>query len=190
MRRITIGIIISCIITMVSCATHKPDWPQYVYDSIWIPKQANAIRYAHEGVYKVFYKIDVCYPAKELIDEMVTAMTTKGWKRLDFDPLRDPEKIPLSHMRSSGKQWSYGLDMDYGKVYGWKECWEDKKGNVVSYAFKYKLQSGKSIENTCSLNAYTSFISHVDLQTLLKLFRETPIVVPENVGIGDDHIKR
>lgn len=176
--------IIPClgIIALVSCGTHKPDWPQQVWDGIWIPKGAQITRYAHEGIYKVFYNIDVCYPANGLIEEMANVMTAKGWVRLTFDPLREPEKVPLSHARAPGDQWGRGLDMDYGEVYGWKDAWWDNKRNVVAYTFKYKPGNGQSIENTCSLTAYSSYTSEEDLQALLKLFRETPVVIPEKEG--------
>lgn len=179
MRIIRTAVLAWCVVSLVGCASHQPNWPQHVYEGIWIPKQAKNIRYSYEGIYKVFYDISVCYPAKELIDEIVKVMTSRGWTRLESDPLRAPEKIPLNHSRTPSDQWNYGLDIDYGRVYGWKESWQDRKGNIVSYALKYKPAGGEAIETTCSLAVYTNYMSQDSLERLIKAFQETPVAVPK-----------
>jgi hypothetical protein len=178
MRIIIFRVILFLIIILsTNCIAQKPawpprDWPQNVIVNIWIPKDADIVRYDHHGVYSVLYTTKVCYPAKNMIDEMVHVQTTKGWRRLIFNPINSPDKLILNHAKKSGGEWSYGVDKDGSEGGGWHEFWEDNKNNIVEYYFSYKLKRGEFINNACLLSGQAKYIPADYLHKLLKVIEE------------------
>ena len=176
---------IAATLTLVcSCAACKADtdfpldWPQMVRDSLWLPQGSMIERHSHRLSYDVYHRISVCYPATALIDEMVTTMTERGWKRLDYDPVNPGTKVPLNHAMTPSPQWDAGLLQDFSEVYGWGEFFQDKNGNIAEYVLQYRLAKGQTIEKACTMTGVSSFIYRDDLQFLLRVFEKMPVIPP------------
>ena len=112
-----------------ACIAPKPawpphDWPANVVSNMWIPKDVKTLIYDQRELYLVTYTADACYPAKNLINDMVNTMTMKGWERLDNDPL-NPSGGKLNHTIDPEGKWNSGLDKDMLKRYDWREFWKD-----------------------------------------------------------------
>jgi len=136
-------------ILLISCQTKQPNWPHYIMTSLWVPQGAKDVHYyTLGGSYQVKFNTNECYPGKSFIQAMVGAMTSEGWRRLDYYSL-DP-KIKLNHARVPGGLWSSFVDRDGKKVYQWIDEWEDSKRNVVTYGLKY-FGKYEVPENSCGL---------------------------------------
>lgn len=136
------------ILTCFGFAQSRQDWPQYVSDSIWMPKATKDARYSiFQASYQVVYRAHICYPAKAMIADMVQSMTSKGWKRLEYDPLNPGRKLTFT-TPSGAMSWS---------GYPWTEYWRDKAGNIIFYQYSYDIRgpSPESLDNelqrSCSL---------------------------------------
>ncbi len=169
-----------CLIVALSagCVTKAPEWPPYVVDNMWIPKNALVGTRDSRSSYKVFYTVNMCYPAKDLISEMAKTMTAKGWRRLSLDPVNPSIELKLNHALGPDGNWSHGVDPNMVAGYDWREFWEDGDKNVIHYVFKYKLGENEHIENACTLSGYTSYMSAEQVHALLKAFQEMPITPP------------
>ncbi len=123
----------------------KPDWPNYIVRSLWIPEEAREIRYyTLPENYQITSEMNVCFPAANIIEEMVNDMTNKGWKRLEFDFLNPEIKIKLHHARpydSLPLKWGHFSTQDGMNAYQWIEDWEDPQGNIIRYALGYRSKN-------------------------------------------------
>lgn len=139
------------------------DWPQYVRDSIWFPDAPRELDYTlFNGSYQVDYHAKVCIPTMKVkIEQMVQAMTARGWKRLSIDPLNPPRKLPHSQESEDPRLSKHGWDWGMGAA--WEEYWQDKLGNTILYRFGYqtKRERGQPFPMTpvdpCSVNGWAFF---------------------------------
>ena len=144
------------VLLLISCQKKQPDWPRDIITSMWVPEEARKVNYyTHEGTYQVKYKIDECYPAKKVIETIISEMKKKGWKRLEFDSLNP--KIKLNHARPPDGMWSDFSDQEGNNISQWIEDWEDAQKHVVRYGLRYQTRS-KVNENTCSLEVVVVFL--------------------------------
>ena len=141
------------------CEAKAPSWPPEVLASIWLPKGAEDIHYEEfGGNYQVFFRVLVCYPASEAIEDMVSAMNSRGWKRMKDDPLNPG--LPLrgaTHHPNSG--WNLVIDNENGVVRyyrGWLEYWEDPSGNLLQYRFTLRSDAD-DLAKTCDLGVFVNY---------------------------------
>jgi len=161
---------VTCFImlTCFGCKVEDQQWPQSVINSLWVPSEAQIEKKYHEGSYTIEYAARVCYPAKDVIDEMVKAMISKGWKRLGYGPLNP--SVPLNHVLN---KWNRGLDKNYRVEYGWIEFWEDNEKNIVEYRFVYQPAKGDIIiGEDCSLRGIISYIPRDVVNAMLDKIKE------------------
>jgi hypothetical protein len=149
------AVLLFAVVTLLGCTGSKEIWPEEVLNSLWVPKGAQVVERYHRGFYKLTYRLRVCYPAKDITDDMENLMTTKGWVRMPYDPLNPPPTLPDS---SLGK-WHQSFDKDNRSIYGRREFWEDKEKNVISYRFTYEPQKRNDIANneSCSLTGISTY---------------------------------
>jgi len=143
------------LIAFVKChAADNAAWPRYVQKSISIPKQAVNVKYQlFKGSYQVVYNANVCFPAKDFIDNTAKAMIDTQWERLIYDPLNPGSKLSYAtdkDTKGGGTWWS---------TYPWKEFWKDGAGNIVYYQFSYDVDGPfpEAVQNACSLKGFVIF---------------------------------
>ncbi len=178
-----IALIFTMVITL-GCSAQKSawppaDWPPYVISSLWIPPEVKTVRYDPQQLYMAIFTADVCYPAKNLIADMINTMNSRGWERLSYDPLNPQVKGALNHVRGIGGEWGSGLNKDMLEIYDWREFWKDKQGNIFEYRLEYKLSRGEKIETKCLLSGFSMYTTADLFQAILKAIQERHIK-PQN----------
>jgi hypothetical protein len=167
-----VGFTVACLLVVLllqSCKTENEHSWDYAHKNMWISSVARDVRHEeHLGSYQVRYLAPVCYPARDMIDEMVRTMTAKGWKRRTVDPLNPPSI--LNHARGPGGEWGSSIYENDYRVYGWIEYWCDNLGNILSYKFRYQVNKMESSDNACTAECSASFIpEHVWRSNLQEL---------------------
>ena len=153
------GLIILILAIMVGCQKGIPEWPKYVFESLWIPREAEKIEYHFiGGSYQIQYEVSICYPANDFISRLVNQMKNRKWTRLDFDFLNPG--LNLNPARGLGGEWSRLVDRDRKRdVYQWIEDWEDSQKTIVRYVLKYRIPMGGGItKDKCSLRVNAIYI--------------------------------
>jgi hypothetical protein len=123
-------------------------WPQYVSDSMWLPLSAEDVKHSVvRGEFQTYYRADICYPAKSLIDDMARFMKSRGWSRSEYDLFNPRNKLPS--FLAGGIAW---------RGYPWWDYWKDTAGNVVFYQYDYDVGAPSSlysfetaVQKPCSL---------------------------------------
>jgi hypothetical protein len=107
-----------------------------------------------KGTDQVRYELQVRYPAKSTLAELSNQLAKQGWKPLKNDFLNP--KLPSSHVRG----WTFFGDATRKPeetVRAWMADWTDAKGNVVTYALRYRSPVGTS-ENTSQMEVYGIYV--------------------------------
>jgi hypothetical protein len=172
--RIIIFISISSIIGCTANKTGWPpkEWPANVVSNLWIPPNVKTLRCDPQQLYMAIFTADVCYPAKNLIADMVNTMNSRGWERLNYDPLNPQVTAALNHVRGIGGEWGSGLGKDMLEIYDWRELWRDKQGNIIEYRLEYKLSREEKIENKCVLSGFSMYTTADLFKAILKAVQE------------------
>jgi hypothetical protein len=122
----------------------QQEWPKDVSDSIWMPRSAKDLRLTvADAVYQAYYRADICYPAKNLIEQTRSFMKSKGWSRSEYDLFNPRLKLP--YLLGGGIAWA---------GYPWDEYWKDRAGNVVWYQYSYDVNVDVHDVNAASQTAY------------------------------------
>ena len=113
-------------------------WPGYVSDSMWIPSSAKNVQHnVFRGAFQTYYRADICYPAKSLIEEMARFMKSRGWSRSEYDLFHPRNKLPSAYpFLGGGIAW---------QGYPWWDYWKDTSGNAVFYQYDYDVPESSSI---------------------------------------------
>lgn len=163
------AILLFAAITVAGCVAQKEIWPPEVLNDMWAPKESQIVERHHRGTYEMVYTVNVCYPAKNVTDDMVNSMTLRGWERLSYDPYN-----PWISPNSGLSRWNRTMDKDYRVGYGWLDYWEDREKNVIEYHFKYEPQKRESIVNNeeCSLAGVSTYIPKDLMHEIQKKIKE------------------
>jgi hypothetical protein len=167
--------ILLLVLLVAGCAGRRESWPEGVEKSLWVPKNAQIIERSHQGFYRISYSAHACYPAEAVIADMVTTMTAKGWRRLDYGPLNPT--VPLSPKLGT---WNRGLDRNYRLGYGWMEAWEDREGNLIDYRFEYHPTGPQGITTEdCLLQGWSYYTPEHLVRAILAKIKE---IEPKSSG--------
>ncbi len=145
------------LVLIFSCTPTAPDRREL--KDIWISTSAENIKYQeHAGSYQALYTLKECYPAKASLDEMAGFMLSKKWRRLSMDPLNPG--LTLNHARKQDGKWGSFLFEDAWMVYTWMDYWENDKGDIVWYRFRYQVDKSKKPEDNCEAACSAAFVPH------------------------------
>jgi hypothetical protein len=99
--------------------------------------------------------VRLCYPAKNITDDIDNKMTASGWSRLSYDPYN-----PWISPNSGLSKWFPTMGRDYFSGYKWLEYWEDGEKNIIEYQLKSRLQKHGDIisDEECSLMGISTYI--------------------------------
>jgi hypothetical protein len=88
------------------------------------------------GTDQLTYHVKERLPASDVIDWISAKLWGKSWRPLPYDSMEPDNASVASQMRG----WHPFLDSTgLGCVQQWMGDWRDSSGNVVRYAFRYKL---------------------------------------------------
>jgi hypothetical protein len=151
----------------------RPDWPNNVITSFWVPQGAQDLRYyTRPENYQIICDVKICFPANNLIEEMINDMTAKGWKRLEFDHLNP--WIKLHHARpyeGLALKWGRFSTQDGNIIFQWIEDWEDSQKNVIRYALMYRSKKIVPAE-MCDLYVVSIYSTAEAIRKLNEALRE------------------
>jgi hypothetical protein len=120
-------------------------------DAIVVYPNATDVHFSKYGLAdQVTYRVRAKFPATPVIDWISQKLREAGWKPLTNDFL-NPD-LPSSLMRS----WQDGLlapKKPWVCVHQWIGDWEDRSGDIVNYAFRYKEPPSPEVQ--CSSHAST-----------------------------------
>jgi|GEM_PF-1986700 len=150
------GILILAVAYSVACscycmaASDQKEWPAHMRENIYLPPSAKDVwAGSSDGLFKVWYRADVCYPAKSLIKAMAAMMKARGWHHLTDDPVNQGVRLPPEYPPSDRSWLGY---------YPWDSYWTDSNGNVVWYEFYYEVpdkaplpEYSAEVRRSCSL---------------------------------------
>jgi hypothetical protein len=147
-------------ISVVGCSANTI--PAGLKENVWLPESAKKIKYTMvRGTHQVRFADNVCFPARDFINELVGKMSQKGWLRQDTDFLNPGLK--LNHKRGVGL-WSHIVDeKDAYDNYRWTEDFADSAGNIVRYWLQYRVKQKTNGNDTmyqiksCDLEVLTIY---------------------------------
>jgi|GEM_PF-2447689 len=150
----------------------RPDWPDNVITSFWIPQGAQDLKYyTRPENYQISCDVKICFPAAKIIDEMVSDMEAKGWERLEFDHLNPWNK--LNHARPDewlALKWGFFSTQDSAIMFQWIEDWEDSQKNVIRYGLQYRTKEKEAFtDKMCDLHVVAIY----NTVEALRKFNET-----------------
>ena len=101
--------LISAIMVIVgltnACHSQATKWPTAVTSSIWIPHNANNIRYLEKkNSYRISFVLETCYPALDSVDKIKSEMSVRSFKQLEYDFLNPTHKTNSAQVPP---EWSY-----------------------------------------------------------------------------------
>ena len=166
-RRIILVVVIALICSW-SCASasEETEWPANAWENIYIPPSAKEIGYrSSDGLFMVYYRADICYPAKSMIREIVAMMRSRGWNRMAYDPLNPSDELPRDY---PDNDWSWGGS-------SWKSYWTNRSGNAISYSIIYDIDNklspqeySEALKRSCSLRGVAVYFLPGTLQKMIK----------------------
>jgi len=151
---------------LISCQSQPTNWPKHVLDEMWLPTNAKKIEYSKiGGSFQSNWRVDMCFPAREVINNMATTMSQRGWKRLGYDIFNSSK----SSRAGISPDWSYFIDSTRKQeedVWQLIDDWEDGSGNFIRYLLMYRTKrESKSKERYlskpehCTLKAVAIYMS-------------------------------
>ena len=110
-------------------------------DSLIVPPRARKVQYGkYHGADQVRYKIEIDYPADEILSLIAATLKSKGWQPLEEDFLNPG--LPSSHVAG----WTEFGDITTHPettVRQWLAQWENATHDVVWYALRYTYPTGQ-----------------------------------------------
>jgi len=171
---------LSCILILgcrdqVRDRRYSPDWPNNVIISFWVPQGAQDLKYyTRPENYQITCDVKICFPASNLIEEMINDMTAKGWKRLEFDHLNP--WIKLHHVRpyeGLALKWGRFSTQDGNIIFQWIEDWEDSQKNVIRYALQYRTKEKEVVtDKMCDLYVVSIYSTAEAIRKFNEALRE------------------
>ena len=139
-------------IVLCECCWAGPElnWPSDVTKNMYIPSAARDVSYrSSDGVFKVFYHGNICYPARSTIQAASALMRSGGWSRMIHDPEIPGGPLPPEYPEN---------EYSWLGFYPWTAYWTDNSGNVVFYEYSYEINPKLSpidyfeaVKRSCSL---------------------------------------
>lgn len=152
----------------------KPNWPEYILNSMWIPPHAKHVKYGIlDETYQAAYQINERYPGSRYLNDMVREMTTLGWQRRKYDFLNPT--YPMSHARPPHQQWGYVLYTKGMLTCQWFDDWQDAQGNIVRYILRY-IEKEKAFQDMEKMNTLMIDAIYIPAKNVLekqKRYEET-----------------
>jgi hypothetical protein len=68
------AVLLFAAVTLLGCTGSKEIWPRDVLNGLWVPKGATIEEHTCRGYYKIAYTVHVCYPAKDITEDMENVM--------------------------------------------------------------------------------------------------------------------
>jgi len=137
-------------IILVSCSPSKDSIPEYISTNVLIPTKAKNVKYVKlDNSYQIYYDIDVKFPSKNFIENLIQFMSDKKWIRQQTD--FNDSSIKLNHAINP-PLWSHFYITNEKEKYQWIEDWKDKKGNVIRYGLTYLNDMNQDINKNRNLN--------------------------------------
>jgi hypothetical protein len=136
-RRVTIGVLFIAVVfgphywtCVASGGTSQHS------DALLIYPGATQIRPSKlGGTDQLNYHVKARLPASGVIDWIEAKLWSQNWRPLYYDSLEPNNAAVASMVRG----WHPFLEPSGGCVQQWMGDWQDRSGNVVRYAFRYKL---------------------------------------------------
>ena len=162
---------IICIFICACCwASPEIRWPSNIAKNTYIPSAAKDVSYSSSGgAFKVSYRVNICYPAKSVIQAASALMRSRGWTRMIYDPENPGVPLPPDYPENEHSWLGF---------YPWTPYWADSSGNIVSYEYSYEVNENlfpidcfEAVRRSCSLvgtvvylrpDAYKRMIRAVD----------------------------
>ena len=112
---------------------------------ITLPGAKNVKTHHLRGMDVVEYELSAKYPAKELIAEIGARLKEQGWKAIPYMYL-----FPKNES-SQVRGWTFFNDpprQPVWMIYEWTGDWQDSKGNLLTYTFRYRDPAAKYQQST------------------------------------------
>jgi len=107
---------------------------------------AKNVKSSHlRGMDVLEYELSAKYPAKELIAQIGTRLKEQGWKPIPYMYL-----FPKNES-SQVRGWTFFNDpprQPVWMIYEWTGDWQDSKGNLLTYTFRYRDPAAKYQQST------------------------------------------
>jgi len=124
-------------------------------DSLIVPPRAREVQYGkYHGADQVSYKIEIDYPADEILSLIATTLKSKGWQPLEEDFLNPG--LPSSHVAG----WDEFGDLTTHPettVRQWLAQWENATHDIVWYALRYTYPTGQP-PDLHTLQVFASYV--------------------------------
>jgi hypothetical protein len=138
MRRFFLVLLMS--LSLFSACNHAPTGVL-----IALPGAKNMQTHTVRGMNVLEYELDVKYPARDQIHKVSEDLKKLGWKPLSY--------IYLFPKNASSQVlgWTFFNDpprQPEWVIYEWTSDWQDAKGNLVTYTFRYKDPASKYQQST------------------------------------------
>jgi hypothetical protein len=155
---VTLVFVVMCSWISYEATGEEMKWPAHVRKDMYIPPSAKDVLYrSSDGVFKVFYRADVCYPAKGLIQEAAASMRSRGWDRMPYDPLNPGGYVPPDYPES---------DKSWRGFYPWTLYWRDSSADVIVYEYSYDVNDKlppveyfEAVKRSCLLKGMIVYFS-------------------------------
>jgi hypothetical protein len=93
------------------------------------------------GTDQLTYHVKTRLPASDVIDWISAKLWDQNWRPLPYDSL-EPNNASVASQVRGWHPFLYFTSTGLGCVQQWMGDWKDSSGNVVRYAFRYKLPKG------------------------------------------------
>lgn len=151
------------VLVFVGCHRSAMDHPKDMPEALLIVSDATDIQFsAPYGTQQVYYQVKVCYPGKNVIDQLSKGMQQRNWQLLNEDFLNPG--IKSNHAR---EEWSTFLDQNNSYIYQWIEDWKDPSGNIIRYGLRYTAKNKENPAKNCDMEVTGTFFSKKALDETL-----------------------
>ncbi len=135
------------VLLFAGCGRNAPRNPALII----LPGARDIIRGHVFGTDQLSYRLNEAYPADSALRNIKDQLTRQGWKPLKEDYLNPG--LPSSHTRG----WTEFIDATRKPeqmVKQWLADWTNDKGDIVTYALRYRFPSSGSLQlNTLLITA-------------------------------------
>lgn len=129
--------------------------PAAYSDALVVASGAEDVRYMkYEGTDQISYRLQVDYPAHNVIETISQSLKDKGWEPLKEDFLNPG--LPSSHVRG----WTNFTDATRSperRVHQWLAQWENDQQDIVCYGLRYEYPQDET-PNLKSLHVHGIFV--------------------------------
>lgn len=153
-----LSVLLACITAFVlsSCSMNEPD-SEAIFDSIFVVAGAENVRRVKTdwNTHEVSYEVAAEYPAEHILAELKSGLESKGWKLVEYDPLK-----PASGKTSP--EWMDVSDEDKTsshRAYLWSSIWVNKGGDNLMHVLRFESSDGNEPLNR--MKAVASFLGQL-----------------------------